>query len=106
MLENISIKADVKVNADLTEATTEVVKGTRRGLGTLIKACIGSRIANKNAEAQRVEAQAAADEQLIRAGLARYENGKLVLLKDGANCARLLASYRNLRSVEFLSDCL
>lgn len=106
MLENISIKADVKVNADLTEATTEVVKGTRRGLGTLIKACIGSRIANKNAEAQRVEAQAAADEQLIRAGLARYENGKLVLLTDGANCARFLASSRNQRSVENLSACL
>ena len=106
MLENFPVKADIKVNADLTKASTEVIKGTRRGLGMLMEFLGGRRIANMKADAQRTKAQAAVDEQLIQAGLARYENGKMVLLTDVANCARYLASFRSQRSVENLSACL
>lgn len=106
MTENFPVTADVKVNADLTEASTELVKGTRSGLGMLMEACIGPRIANVKANAQRAEAQAAVDKQLVNAGLARYENGQMVYLTDAANCARFLACSRDQRRVENLSACL
>ena len=103
-MKDIPIK--IKVNADLTEASTELVKGTRSGLGMLVEACLGPRIANVKADAQRAEAQAAVDDQLIRAGLARYENGRVVYLADAAKCARFLACSRDQRRVENLSACL
>lgn len=106
MSEDFPVKADVKVNADLTEASTELVKGTRSGLGMLMEACLGPRIANVKANAQRAEAQGAVDKQLVNAGLARYENGQMVYLTDAANCARFLACSRDQRRVENLSACL
>ena len=106
MTENFPVTADVKVNADLTEATTELVKGTRSGCGMILEALCGRRLAKVRADAQRAEAQAAVDDQLIRAGLARHENGQIVYLADAATCARFLACSRDQRRVENLSACL
>lgn len=106
MPEDFPIKADVKVNADLTEATTELAKGTRSGGGILLEALLGRRLAKVRADTQRAEAQAATDDQLIRAGLARHESGQMVYLADAATCARFLACSRDQRRVENLSACL
>lgn len=106
MTEVFPVKADVKVNADLTEATTELAKGARSGFGMIVEACLGSHLANVKADAQRAEAQAATDDQLIRAGLARHENGRMVYLADAATCAQFLACSRDQRRVENLSACL
>lgn len=103
-MKDVPIK--VNVNADLTEASTELAKGTRSGGGRLLEALCGRRLAKVRADAQRAEAQAAVDDQLIRAGLARHENGQMVYLADAANCARFLACSRDQRSVENLSACL
>lgn len=103
-MKDIPIK--IKVNADLTEASTELAKGTRSGGGRLLEALCGRRLAKVRADAQRAEAQAAVDDQLIRAGLARYENGQMVYLTDAATCARFLACSRDQRRVENLSACL
>lgn len=106
MSENFPAIADVKVKADLTGATTELAKGIRRGSGIILEALCGHRLAKVRANAQRAEAQAAVDDQLIRAGLARHENGLMVYLTDAANCARFLACSRDQRHVENLSACL
>ena len=106
MPENFPATADVKVKADLTGATTELAKGIRRGGGIILEALCGPRLAKVRADAQRAEAQAAVDDQLIRAGLARYENGRVVYLADAAKCARFLACSRDQRRVENLSACL
>ena len=37
MTENFPVTADVKVNADLTEASTELAGDARSGLGMLMK---------------------------------------------------------------------
>lgn len=106
MSENFPVTADVKVNADFTEATTELAKGTRSGCGMILEALCGRRLARVRADAQRAEAQAATDDQLIRAGLARHENGRMVYLADAATCAQYLACSRDQRRVENLSACL
>lgn len=106
MPENFPATADVKVNADFTEATTELAKGTRSGCGMILEALCGRRLAKVRADAQRAAAQAAVDDQLIRAGLARHENEQVVYLTDAATCARFLACSRDQRRVENLSACL
>lgn len=106
MPENFPATADVKVNADFTEATTELAKGTRSGCGMILEALCGRRLARVRADAQRAEAQAAVDDQLIRAGLARHENEQMVYLTDAATCARFLACSRDQRRVENLTACL
>lgn len=106
MPEQFPATADVKVKADLTGATTELAKGIRHGGGIILEALCGPRLAKVRADAQRAEAQAAVDDQLIRAGLARHENGQMVYLTDAANCARFLACSRDQRRVKNLSACL
>lgn len=106
MSEDFPVKADVKVNADLTEATTELAKGTRSGCGIILEALFGRRLAKVRADAQREDAQGAVDKQLVKAGLARHENGQMVYLVDAATCARFLACSRDQRRVENLSVCL
>lgn len=103
-MEEFPVKAEVK--ADLTEAGTELAKGMRGGGSTLMEALFGRRLAEVRAHAERTQAQSAADARLIDAGLARYENGKIVYLVDTAACAKFLVHSRDERRAENLAACL
>ena len=103
-MEEFPVKAEVR--ADLTEAGTELAKGVRSGGSTLMEALFGRRLAEVRAHAERTQAQSAADARLIDAGLARYENGKIVYLADTAACAKFLVLSRDERRAENLAACL
>ncbi|MDM8215258.1 DUF2806 domain-containing protein [Desulfovibrio piger] len=103
-MEEFPVKAEVR--ADLTEAGTELAKGVRGGGSMLMEALFGRRLADARAHAERTQAQSAADARLIDAGLARYENGKIVYLADTAACAKFLVRSRDVRRAENLAACL
>lgn len=103
-MTELPVKAEVR--ADLTEAGTELAKGVRGGGSMVMEAFLGRRLADVRAHAERAQAQSAADAELIAAGLARYENGKIVYLADTAACAKFLVLSRDERRAENLAACL
>lgn len=103
-MEDFPVKPGI--GANLTEAVTELAKGIRGGGSMLMEALFGRRLAEVRAHAERTQAQSAADARLIDAGLARYENGKIVYLADTAACAKFLVRSRDVRRAENLAACL